>query len=32
MIRRGEGGEECKLIRKDKYLAVADVVERVKGE
>ena len=32
LIRRGEGGEECKLIRKDKYLAVADVVERVKGE
>ncbi|MDE6373612.1 MAG: VanW family protein [Clostridia bacterium] len=28
LVRRGKDGEECELIRKDKYLAVADVVQQ----
>lgn len=30
LIKSGNGGETCTLLRKDKYRAVADVIQRVK--
>lgn len=32
LIKSGKDGETCTLIRKDKYRAVADVIQKVKGK
>ncbi|MDE7087878.1 MAG: VanW family protein [Clostridia bacterium] len=32
IVRTNGGGEECRLVRKDKYLAVADVIQQTEEE